>query len=93
MSGHLLDVDGSIETARQGHETSVVDERKIDQVVGELGRYKVVVAALQETKWFGSEVYRVGDSIVLTAGREVPSGRGVRQSVGRASCACVEVWW
>ncbi len=57
----------------------MVDERKIDQVVGELGRYKVVVAALQETKWFGSEVYRVGDSIVLTAGREVPSGRGVRQ--------------
>lgn len=78
----LLDVDGSIGTARQGSqagELSVVDERKIDQVVGELDRYKVVVGALQETKWFGSSVYRVGESVVLTAGREVPTGRGVRQ--------------
>ena len=78
----LLDVDGSIGTARQGSEAgevSVVDERKIDQVVGELDRYKVVVGALQETKWFGSNVYRVGESVVLTAGREIPTGRGVRQ--------------
>jgi len=78
----LLDMDGSIETVRQGSESgevSVVDERKIDQVVGELDRYKVVVAALQETKWFGNEVYRVGDCVVLTAGRKVPSGSGVRQ--------------
>ena len=51
-------MDGSIETARK---TSVVDERKIDQVVGELDKYKVVVAALQE-----SNVYRVGDSVVLS---------------------------
>ena len=78
----LLDMDGSIETARQGGETSeasVVDERKIDQVVGELDKYRVVVAALQETKWFGSKVYKVGDSVVLTSGREVPIGSGVRQ--------------
>ena len=78
----LLDMDGSIETARQGgeaSEASVVDERKIDQVVGELDKYRVVVAALQETKWFGSKVYKVGDSVVLTSGREVPIGSGVRQ--------------
>ena len=30
------------------------------------------MAALQETKWFGSEVYRVGSSVVLTAVRDVP---------------------
>ena len=74
------DFDGFIETARQGGEAceaSVVDERKIDQVV--LDKYRVVVAALQETKWFGSKVSKVGDSVVLTSGREVPIGSGVRQ--------------
>ena len=28
---------------------------------------------MQETKWFGSEVYQVGGSVVLTAERERPS--------------------
>ena len=28
----------------------------------------VVVAALQETKWFTCEAYRLGDSVVVTAG-------------------------
>ena len=31
------------------------------------------VAALRETKSFRSEVYQVGQSVVLTAGREKPS--------------------
>ena len=35
-----------------------------------MGRW---LAALQETKWFGSEVYQVGGSVVLTVGRERPS--------------------
>ncbi len=76
----MLDAEGSIETARQGREVSVADERKIDQVVSELCRYKIDVAALQETKWFGCEAYHVGASMVLTAGRKV-SGQtdGVRQ--------------
>ena len=64
----LLDVDGSIETARQGCDVSVADERKIDQVVSEFDRYQVVVSALQETKWFESEEYKVGDTVVLTSG-------------------------
>ena len=38
------------------------------------------VTALQETKWFGSEVYRVAGNVVLTSGREKPAhgdtGRG-----------------
>ena len=72
-----MDMDGSTETARQGgeaSEASVVDERKIDQVVGELDKYRVVVVALQETKWIGSKVYKVADSVVLTSGREVLIG-------------------
>ena len=75
----LLDVEGPIETARQGDDMQVVDERKIDQVVDELGRYKVDIAALQETKWFGEDVYRVGESVVLAAGRPVPGAGVVRQ--------------
>ena len=57
-----------METAKQGYDTGLVaDERKFDQVVDELNRYRVSVAALQETKWFGDEMYKVGDSIVLTS--------------------------
>ena len=74
-----MDVEGSIATARR-RDVSVVDERKIDQVVSELERYRVVVAGLQETKWFGNEVYKVGESVVLSAGRDVPreGGNGQR---------------
>ena len=62
----LLDVEGSVETARQANDLHVVtDERKIDQVISELGRYKIDVAALQETKWFGETVYRVGERALV----------------------------
>ena len=77
----LLDMEGSIETARQDCNENVKDERKSDQVVSELNRYQVAVAALQETKWFGNRLYRVGNSVVLTAGSEVP-GRGVVRQRG-----------
>ena len=72
-------MEGSIRTARQHSEAVVLDERKVDQVVSELKRYEVAVAALQETKWFGNEIYRVGDSVVLTSGREVPEHVGNRR--------------
>ena len=86
----LLDIDGSIETARKGvGDAEVVDERKIDQVVGELNRYKVDVAALQETKWFGSGVYEVGKSVVLAVGRHVP-GDGVVKQRGRVWQLCCQ---
>ena len=68
----LLDVEGSIETARQGTEVGNSEDRRFDQVVNVLEKHEVVVAALQETKWFGSEVYMVGESVVLTASRDVP---------------------
>ena len=72
MVRSLVDVEGTIETARQRCDESLVDERKINRVISESQRYQVSVAALQETKWFGSEVYRVGSSVMLTAGRDVP---------------------
>ena len=92
----LLDVEGPIETARQGDDMQVVDERKIDQVVDELDRYKIDIAALQETKWFGEGVYRMGESTVLAAGRPVPRAGVVRQrgeGVVWSSSWCLEGRW
>ena len=68
----LLNVEGSIETARQGTEVGNSEDRRINQVVSAIEKYEVVVGAMQDTKWFGSEVYMVGESVVLTAGRDVP---------------------
>ena len=33
--------------------------------MSELDRHQKVVGALHETKWFGSEEYKVGDTVVL----------------------------
>ncbi len=57
-----LDVGGLIETARQWGDSDVVDERKVDQVVAELDKYS-------GCGWFtryGSDVYKVAESIVWT---------------------------
>ena len=43
-----MGVEGSIETARGFGDGSVVDERKVDQVLSELDSYGVVVAGVQE---------------------------------------------
>ena len=51
----MVDTDGPIEVASQSAERG--EDRKVDQVVYELAKYGVVVGVLQETKWFGSEVY------------------------------------
>ena len=75
----VMDVKGPIETARQGKDTSVVDERKVDRVVVELEKYRVDVAGLQETKWFGGGVSRVSGSVVFAAGRPVPGAGAVKQ--------------
>ena len=47
--------------------------------MSELERYRITVAALQETKWFGEAVYKVGESIVLAAGRPTPPAGEPRQ--------------
>ena len=68
--------DGPVETARQRSKAEAelsVDNRKIDQVLRQLKRYQISVAALQETKWFSNAMYKVKDSVVLAAGRPTPS--------------------
>ena len=54
---------------------------KIDLIVHELARYNILVGALQETRWFGNEVYvyRVADGVVLMAGRCTPTKGDVVQ--------------
>ena len=69
----LLDAGGLIETAKHIAELIISDERKIDQIVEVLKKYNVYLAGLQETKWFGAEMYKVGDSVVLSSGRPVPT--------------------
>ena len=71
----LLDVEGSIQTSRQGYETANAEDRRIDQLVSEFERYNVVVGGLQETKCLD----RVGNSVVLTSGREIPGNGVVKQ--------------
>ena len=54
------------------------------------------VTALQEIKWFGSEVYRVEGSVVLTSGREKPvQGDTAKRSEGVAVVLtdwAIEIW-
>ena len=49
-------------------------DRKLDLLVGELKRYGVSVAGIQETKWFGADVWPAADGCVLLhSGRPVPN--------------------
>jgi len=48
-------------------------DRKLDLLEGELKRYKVSVADVQETKWFGCDVWPSAEGyIMLHSGRSVP---------------------
>ena len=48
------------------------DDRRIDIVVDELRRLRIEVAGLQETLWFGRDIFSVADSMVLTSGKKLP---------------------
>ena len=52
---------------------NIVD-RKLDLLVGELKRYGVSVAGIQETKWFGADVWpAAAGCVLLHSGRPVPN--------------------
>ena len=91
-----MDAEGPIETARQGKGAVQAEDRRADLVVRELHRYNIRIAALQETKWFGSGLYHVGDSVILTSGRKIPSdGEPVQRGKGVAlvlSGPAIEAW-
>ena len=79
----MVNTEGPIEVASWGKEWG--EDRKVDLVVSELAWCEVVAGALQETKWFGCETYEVGDSMVLTSGRNTPrEGQSVQLGEGVA---------
>ena len=47
-------------------------DRKIDLLVGELRKYGVSVAEIQETKWFGKDAWPVGRYTFLDSGCPLP---------------------
>ena len=61
---------------RQAPEVSSVVDRKLDLMVNELRRYRVSVAAIQETKWYGSDVWEAQGYTFLHSGRVLPVGEG-----------------
>ena len=69
----MVDTEGPIEIASRRQDKRRGEDRKVDWIVRELKRYNVKVAGLQETKWFGNDVYDVSGAAVLTSGRKTPS--------------------
>ena len=81
----MVDTEGPVEVVSQRADSQRGEDRKVDQIVCELERYDIVVGALQETKWFGCDVYEVNGSVVLTAGRTTPAqGEPVQRGEGVA---------
>ena len=69
----MVDTEGPIEIASRRQDKRRGEDRKVDWIVRELKRYNMKVAGLQETKWFGNDVYDVSGAAVLTSGRKTPS--------------------
>ena len=61
----MVDTEGSIEEANLQTHGHRGEDRKVDLIVNELKRYNVTTAVLQETKWFGSEIYQVNRNVVI----------------------------
>lgn len=72
----LVESSGDIRVCRKrqlGVNSDVVD-RKLDLLVKEMERYGVSVVGIQESKWFGREVWPVaGGYIFLHSGRPLPA--------------------
>ena len=65
----MLDTEGSVDVASQ---TGRGESQKVNQIIHTMGQYNIKIGALHETKWFGSNVYRIAGAVVLTSGRGVP---------------------
>ena len=51
----------------------------VDQIIHTMGQYNIKISALQETKWFGSNVYRVAVAVLLTSDSNVPPSNEAMQ--------------
>ena len=72
----MVDTEGKVAIASRRQDGLRGEERKVDLIVREIKRYKVKVVGLQETKWFGCDVYDVAGSVVLASGRDLPDAGG-----------------
>ncbi len=77
----LVESEGSVDTACVRGNV-VVEDRKIVRVVRDLQKYKIDIAGLQETHWFGEGTYNVSDRVILTSGRPSPSADSVSRRRG-----------
>ncbi|XP_065197221.1 uncharacterized protein LOC135828726 [Sycon ciliatum] len=76
----LVNCDGPVETAttrnlnlkNSNQVNCIVEDRKINIVVREARRLGIETLGLQETKWFGNNVYNVEDAVVVASGRPTP---------------------
>lgn len=68
----MVDTEGTVAIASRRQDGQRGEERKVDLIVREMKRYNVKVVGLQETKWFGCDVYDVAGSVVLASGRPLP---------------------
>ena len=57
-------------------------ERKLNLLVNELKQYSISIAGIQETKWFGSDIWPVGEWTFLHSGHVLPvdSNAAVRRN-------------
>ena len=63
--------DGHVNSTRKEKSGSV--DRKLDLVVQELRRYGVSIAGIQESKWFGCDVWPASGYTFLHSDRPLPS--------------------
>ena len=63
-------------------------DKKIYNIVRQFQNSHIEVVALQETKWFDSAVYSVGDVQVLSSGGPVPRDSARVRSAGVALVVC-----
>ena len=69
----LVEAEGRVETSvvrKSGR--SVVVDRKAALMVHELKKYGVSIAGINETKWFGKDLYDVEGYMILHSGRPLP---------------------
>ena len=73
----LVESSGDKRTCRKHPSGSNAGPRtidcKLDLLIGELRRYKTPAAGIQETKWFGGDVWSEGGFTLLHSGQQLPS--------------------
>ena len=71
-------------------------DRKLDCLVKELKKLNVAVAGIQETKWFGQDVWNADGFTLLQSGRTLPGDGELllrKEGVGIVLDQCATAAW